>query len=338
MKVCNDYHLLINLYIDGELDADEARAVEAHLSVCPACRRYCDEICMVNRAIQDVGIPSNLHSRIMAAVSAEQTAAEKVVSFLEAGKAAQAVQKKRRPARRWIGTVAAMLAIACVGVFGMEGGLTSIFSGVDHARNDSAIMETELTDGAVRYENAKATAADTGEDTAESVPEAEAPQQNESLPIRIEETMTGWFTDTADHVTVLDCGMPMALTDPETEEAPVDSTEGQKGEDNENTPGLTDDDLAELDALLGEAADGYGFCLVAAGPGAQLPVIFAEQADATDPGYILVITVRNDPSVREQIRTSLTESSFEVYAEAYDARFATDPEAEEGLVIIELTR
>ena len=80
MKVCNGNELLINLYIDGELPENEARALEAHMRECPACRQYCDEICMVNRAVQDLEPPKDLHASIMAAIAAAQEA-ETVIPF-----------------------------------------------------------------------------------------------------------------------------------------------------------------------------------------------------------------------------------------------------------------
>ncbi len=333
MKVCNDYRLLINLYIDGALDADEARRVEAHLSSCPACRRYCDEICMVNRAVQEVAIPKELHTSIMAAVSAEMAHAQadaNVTPFSKAAPAAQPVQKKRRP-RRWIGTAAAMLAIACVGVFGMDGGLTSIFSGMGSKAESAdaaqeSVMETETMAPGNGLKSMQNTAR--SEITAESAPETPEAADGETLPIRIEEAMTGWFTDAEDHVQVVECGAPMRM------DGAADLPAKEGGEDG---PVLDDGMLNELDALLGEAADGFGFCMVAAGSSEDLPDVFADQAGETAPGFTLVITVRNDAAVHKQIDASLSKAGFALWEDTDGSRFALDPAAEEGLVVVVLT-
>jgi len=343
MKVCNDYYLLINLYIDGELEGEDARRVEEHLQACPACRRYCDEICMVNRAVQDVSYPKDLHHSIMAAVDAERAAAQgNVTDFPKSH--VQPVQKKHRSKGRWIGTVAAMLAVACVGVFGMQGGLTSIFSGVktaETAADSGAVMEETVTESAnetVAEQKSAYTMT-----TKDAEPEAlEMPTAQGQQPIRIEELMTGWFTDTADHVTMLDNGAAMNIDLPDESGA---DTLGVDGNDTETAPEegaaetqiLTEAQLEALAALLGEGADGYGFYLVTAGAAEKLPAVFADQEEAAGPGSTLVITVRNDADVRVQILASLSERNFEVYEDDAQVYFAADPAAEEGLVIALLT-
>lgn len=341
MKVCNAYRLLINLYIDGELDAAEARKVEQHLSECPACRRYCDEICMVNRAVQDVELPKDLHASIMSAVSAARMEDEKIVDFPKEETRAHAPARKKRPGR-WIGTVAAMLAVACVGVFGMEGGLTSVFRGMgaeEAAEANQTVMEEAVTESALSAElKSAAPSMKTEMQPEETVETVETTAQQ---PIRIEETMTGWFIDAADHVTVLDTGAPMALESGENEPAdgaePENEAETAPELGGEAASELTDDRMTELDMLLGEGAEGYGFYLVAAGRTEELPAVFADQMEQAEAGCTLVITVRNDAEVRSQIISGLTESGFEVREDREDVWFTDDDSAEEGLVIVLLT-
>lgn len=330
MKVCNEYRLLINLYIDGELDAAEALQVEEHLSRCPACRRYCDEICMVNRAVKDVEPPKDLHVSIMSAVRAAQAAEEeKVVAFPKEHRRSG----KKQP-RRWIGTVAAMLAVACVGIFGMEGGLTAMFRGVtaEEAAMDQTAMKLESAVESTAAPELKAAA---------PVKESEAQPENTVQPIRIEENMTSWFIDTADHVAVVDSGAAIELR-AETEEAPdneaqENAADAAPEENGKSDVLLNDERLDELDMLLGEGAEGYGFYLVAAGRTKELPVVFADQIEQADAGCTLMITVRNDQEVYQQIMSGLTEGGFEIREIREERWFQADPSAEEGLIIVLLT-
>ncbi|MBR4875267.1 MAG: zf-HC2 domain-containing protein [Clostridia bacterium] len=315
MKVCNDYRLLIQLYIDGELFEEERRVVEQHLSECSACRRYCDEICMVNRAVQDVEIPKELHAGIMAAVAKERAGAAEVIAFPEA-------KTKKRPARRWIGTVAAMLAVACVGAFGMENGLTSMFSGMTkNASAEAAQIVTETTMEAPKAEE---------KSVEQAVPEAEMEEAPvEVQPFRIEESMASWFVDTDDHVDVMNCNVPVALEEPEVEAS--DAVVPDEADDP-----LNDSRMESLAAMVGDKAGDYGFCLVTVGSIEQLPTVFADQAEEAINGLTLVITVRNDPQVCSQIGEIMAECGFEVRMDTA-AWFPVCADAAEGLVIVDLT-
>ena len=315
MKVCNDYRLLIQFYIDGELCEEERRVVEQHLSECPACRRYCDEICMVNRAVQDVEIPKELHAGIMAAVAKERAGAAEVIAFPEA-------KTKKRPARRWIGTVAAMLAVACVGAFGMENGLTSMFSGMTkNASAEAAQIVTETTMEAPKAEE---------KSVEQAVPEAEMEEAPvEVQPFRIEESMASWFVDTDDHVDVMNCNVPVALEEPEVEAS--DAVVPDEADDP-----LNDSRMESLAAMVGDKAGDYGFCLVTVGSIEQLPTVFADQAEEAINGLTLVITVRNDPQVCSQIGEIMAECGFEVRMDTA-AWFPVCADAAEGLVIVDLT-
>ena len=324
MKVCNDYRLLIQLYMDGELCAEERQTVEEHLSSCPACRRYCDEICMVNRAVQDVEYPKDLHAGIMAAVAAERAAAAEVIAFPE-------TKTKKRPARRWIGTVAAMLAVACVGVYGMESGLTSMFSGMAAKRADTAaevVTENTMESAGVEEKSVEIAAPD-------QVETAEAPAEGQT--IRIEETTAGWFVDNTDPVDVMNCNVPAALEEPETIDADEpDEAAPEEGPDEVPIGHLSDARMEALAAMVGDRADDYGFCLVTAGSIQQLPAVFADLAKEAVNGFSLVITVRNDAEVCRQIEEIMAACGFEVQGDTAKW-FPICADAAEGLVIVDLT-
>ena len=63
-------------YLDGELDANEYREIEAHLHSCPDCRKVMDELAAVskeiNLSISRIPIPINLSVRILSAIEKEQ--------------------------------------------------------------------------------------------------------------------------------------------------------------------------------------------------------------------------------------------------------------------------
>jgi anti-sigma factor RsiW len=44
MFSCREIVELVTAYLEGDLDADSAAALEAHLDVCPGCRRYVEQI------------------------------------------------------------------------------------------------------------------------------------------------------------------------------------------------------------------------------------------------------------------------------------------------------
>lgn len=63
-------------YLDGELDANEYREIEAHLQCCPDCRKVEDELAAlskeINLSIASFPIPTNLSVRILSTIQKEQ--------------------------------------------------------------------------------------------------------------------------------------------------------------------------------------------------------------------------------------------------------------------------
>lgn len=326
MKVCNGNELLINLYIDGELPENEARALEAHMRECPACRQYCDEICMVNRAVQDLEPPKDLHASIMAAIAAAQEA-EIVTPFPASDDTeARSGHKKRH---HWLRTVAAMLAIALVGVFGMTHGVDAVFQKVKSSETADTALQSS-GDVSENMQNTTLYTADAYAEAADQAPEDQTPE--DQTPMRIQTPMLGWFADSSDNITVVsqNAEMPRGAA----EEVDGGAFLGQE------TGGASADLNAErleaiADMLAGQAA-GYGFYLVAAGCLEDLPDIFADQAGEAEAGYTLVISVRNDPEVRQEITDNMRQCGFVLYDDAEELYFPADAGAEEGLLIVEL--
>ena len=71
MKYCNDFAALLDLFVDGELDAEEMLRVQEHLDTCPGCRAYVDAAFSMRAAFPDVEdtiVPDGFTESVMAAV------------------------------------------------------------------------------------------------------------------------------------------------------------------------------------------------------------------------------------------------------------------------------
>lgn len=101
MKYCEEYAALLDLFVDGELPAEEMKRVEDHLTECPGCRAYVDDALALRAAFPDAedtvvpeGFAQGVMERVRAAAARERESAE----------------RKRRSFRRWMGTAAALAA------------------------------------------------------------------------------------------------------------------------------------------------------------------------------------------------------------------------------------
>jgi len=80
MNVCVEYEALLDLYVDGELEAEEMTKVQEHLDTCPACGAYVDGLLAIRAEFPDeesIPLPKGFHERVMAAVSADAAKAKK---------------------------------------------------------------------------------------------------------------------------------------------------------------------------------------------------------------------------------------------------------------------
>lgn len=74
MNVCVNYEALLDLYVDGELDAEEMIRVAEHLDCCPACRAYVDGAMLIRAEFPDeesIPLPEGFHTAVMTAVAAQ---------------------------------------------------------------------------------------------------------------------------------------------------------------------------------------------------------------------------------------------------------------------------
>ncbi|MBQ2691019.1 MAG: zf-HC2 domain-containing protein [Clostridia bacterium] len=290
MKICSQNELLINMYIDGELSADEIDALEAHMAECPACRQYCEELRIISEAVKDIEYPADLHDSVMAAVESER----------------RAQQKKKVISFRPFAKVAAAAAAVALAVFvGAEAGIVPGFGAIGRAEEADCMMQ----DSVEAYNEALP---ETAYDS-KSMNMMEAPE----TPRTIMSTTLRWFSENGeDHVTVIDDAS-----------AAADSEEVTAGSQ-------VDDLMTGIAQDLGSEGDGYGYYLLAMGSIDSLPAVFADQAEGAGAGYTLLISVKSDDKVREDISRSMSENGFEVYEVTEDGYFTCKPEAEEGLLIV----
>lgn len=98
----------VSAALDGELTAAEQAELEAHLSVCPACRALAEDFSALNAAMteNEPAPPLELADRVMARIAEENR-----VVHISAG---------RRPGRRrWMSLAAAAALVVCAGGLGV---------------------------------------------------------------------------------------------------------------------------------------------------------------------------------------------------------------------------
>ncbi len=310
MRVCNENALLISRYIDGDLDEAEARALREHLASCEACRLYYQQLCDIGEQLNhDIEYPASLHANIMAAVEGER---KRVVRF--------------RPRRRIAAAAAAIAVVAAIGVFAVRSGVLRM--GSSKAADETAMQTVMISAAADSVESAGK--AETLKEPAymtslaQSAPETYAVAEPQA--VTIENTALGWL-ENAGGVTVYN-DADRLVEDVNAKSAVTAAGPAESGETI---------DLEELAEQLGEDAQGYAFCIAARGPLERLPDGMRDRFGALASGDVLLVAVENDAAVRDEIADSMAENGFAV-AEDDGTAFALDPQADEGLVIIELDR
>ena len=103
MAECRRAEEWISAALDGELTAEEARALEAHLTECPACRALAADLARLHGAMAGMeparAVPPELHEKILSAAAREPRPGA----------------KKRRTWRTWAALAAC--AVLAVGVW-----------------------------------------------------------------------------------------------------------------------------------------------------------------------------------------------------------------------------
>lgn len=113
MKYCEEYAALLDLYVDGELAAEEMARVQAHLDGCPGCQAYVDDALIIRAAfpgVEDIEMPEGFAGGVMERI-----------------RMAEAEKAKRKTRRRWLGALVPLAACCAVVILlqngpGMAGG------------------------------------------------------------------------------------------------------------------------------------------------------------------------------------------------------------------------
>jgi anti-sigma factor RsiW len=117
MAVCADKELQLNAWLDGELDAANALALETHVEECDGCRAELRRLRELRTRLAEPGTrfsaPPQLHARIRAALDA---AADRPAT---AGSPTSRTARPVRTVRRWtaigaLGSLAAAVALTAV--------------------------------------------------------------------------------------------------------------------------------------------------------------------------------------------------------------------------------
>jgi anti-sigma factor RsiW len=147
MNCCEEYRALLDPYVDGELEPQEALRVREHLERCPACQSYVDDAFAIRAAfpdVEDTEVPDGFAESVCAVIQAADTA------------------PKRNRRRRWAKTLLPMAACCAIVVL---------------------LSQLPILDGggmAATEEPAERSAMDSAGDTVpESIPES-APEMEQS--------------------------------------------------------------------------------------------------------------------------------------------------------------
>ena len=130
---CEDARDLISDWIDGEIDTDSNKMLEAHLRVCDECRKYFlvlhEEVSALLSSAEPVEVPSDLWSGIVGAIDADrdERREEAVVINIAAG-------KKRL--RFWMLTGALAAMLVAVVLVDIDPGNKGAISGLQHGSGE----------------------------------------------------------------------------------------------------------------------------------------------------------------------------------------------------------
>lgn len=127
MKCCEEYGALLDLYVDGELEPQEALRVRDHLEQCPACQSYVDDAFAIRAAfpdVEDTEVPDGFAESVCAVIQAADTA------------------PKRNRRRRWAKTLLPMAACCAIVVLLSRLPLLDGAADTSQAADDPASMET----------------------------------------------------------------------------------------------------------------------------------------------------------------------------------------------------
>lgn len=137
MKYCKEYAALLDLFVDGELAAEDMERVGRHLSECPGCQAYVDDALAIRAGFpdaEDAAVPEGFARGVMERIQKAPAREETVLKL------------KRRGLRRWTAAGAALAACCALVVLVRSGpgDMAAAPAGEDGA---SAAYETTAATG-----------------------------------------------------------------------------------------------------------------------------------------------------------------------------------------------
>lgn len=133
MKICENYALLLDQFLDGELIKEDEALVREHLVSCPACAAYVADAMAIRAAFEDldeIEVPEGLSDGVMAVIRAHAA--------------------PRKKNHRWMKAAASLAACAAIVFAAVRIIPFGASSGTSAASAESAPMEAragDVTDG-----------------------------------------------------------------------------------------------------------------------------------------------------------------------------------------------
>lgn len=133
MKICENYALLLDQFLDGELSKEDEALVREHLVSCPACAAYVADAMAIRAAFEDLDeleVPEGLSDGVMAVIRAHAA--------------------PRKKNHRWMKAAASLAACAAIVFAAVRIIPFGASSGTSAASAESAPMEAragDVTDG-----------------------------------------------------------------------------------------------------------------------------------------------------------------------------------------------
>lgn len=326
MHDCNYYEDLCSLSLDDELTAAERAALEAHLTICPACASYMEQLREMQKllAVDSLTAPSSLHEDIMELVLAD---AQKTASPVP-------VKKRFVPVFTMLAAAAAAVMLVTSGTVG-DMFRSSGNTGAMPAAADSAAMDTGAAAGGTDP-------AVFGVEKAADVPvqeikpslEAGLPEADAAAPAETETEKK--------QVTV-----PEGESAPKKEEpaAPQTASENPpKATENGNAPAAGARSVmsaaapAGLSVVLPETPSalkeqGFASCYVAVGTG-KLPDFGGTLTAEVPESKVYYFTIKSNMSVLEKALTALDGAGYSAVQRDDVQSITIDAKAENALLVI----
>lgn len=138
MKYCKEYAALLDLFVDGELAAEDMKRIGDHLAECPGCRAYVDDALAIRAGfpdVEDTAVPEGFAQGVMERIRKSPAGNR---TNMEPG---------RRAFRRWMGTAAA-LAACCALVILVRTGPAGSDEDAASPEGGSAVYSARIAAGA----------------------------------------------------------------------------------------------------------------------------------------------------------------------------------------------